>query len=365
MTSNKYDRFVSVIDCKNDNACILGFNDFWLRMIGIPIISLILPFVFFDNDLVNGFPQFTICVGVSLIYTLIYWQTDRLTLILFRRKFPNYSDYRKRLFLQSIVILLITAGLCSLLDLLTNSILRGVLPANQAIPYPQALLASIVITIIVVSIYETKYAFDLFKKELVSNEELKKENVQSQLQALKNQVNPHFLFNSLNTLASVIPENPSLAVTFVENLSMVYRYILEIKDKDLVSLEEEMKCVEAYKYLLQIRFGENIQFEKSGINGNKNYYVIPLSIQMLVENAIKHNIVSKSKPLKIEISANNNFISVKNNLQLKTTVETSTQTGLENIDSRYEMLTKHRIEVKKSSELFEVILPLIQIGTAR
>lgn len=354
-----------MIKSKEDKIKIIGFNDFWLRMIGILVIGFIWPFVFFNIDFNEGIYSFLTCVAVSIMYIAIYWHVDRFVVIQFRRKLSDYKQYRKRLILQSLTLLAITSILCSIIDFVTNDIFASFVPKDKSIPFGPALFSSLILTTIIISIYEAKYAFDLFKRELIQNEELKKKNAQAQLQTLKNHINPHFLFNSLNTLASIIPESPTLAVKFVENLALAYRYILEIKDRDFVSLEEELKCVEAYEYLLKIRFGENIQFTKSGVNGNSNLYVVPLSIQMLLENAVKHNVVSKSKPLRIEISADNNSISVKNNLQIKSTFETSTRTGILNIQSRYEMLTKRNIKIKNDGEVFEVILPLVQIGKVR
>ena len=345
-----------------DRACVIGFKDLWLRIIGIPLISLTLPFIFFNTNPINDLGRYVFLVTVSIFYTFIYWHIDRGIVILFRKKIPSLDDYKKRLLIQSFVIILITVSLCSLIDVFTDYAFSNYLITIPRVSYFQSLSASLMITMVVILIYETTYAFDLFKEQLVRNESLKKKNAQAQLETLKNQVNPHFLFNSLNTLISVIPQNPSLAVKFVESLSLVYRYILEIKDKDLVSLNEELRCIEAYEYLLKIRFGENIRFTKTGFNGNRQRFLVPLSVQTLIENAIKHNIVSKLKPLEITIHADHDSLHVKNNLQLKSSIEESTKTGLENINKRFKILTNQGIKVIKTETEFEVIIPLIKIG---
>ncbi|NJO91189.1 MAG: histidine kinase [Chloroflexia bacterium] len=155
---------------------------------------------------------------------------------------------------------------------------------------------------------------------LLREEKLKTEVIKLEYEALKNQVNPHFLFNSLNALTSLVTDNEE-AVKFIKMLSEVYRYVLEQKDKEVVPLYKEMNFVTAYAYLHKIRFGENFQMEIEIQEGSKN--VVPLSIQMLVENAIKHNVVSDEEPLKITIYQKDDYVIVENNLQPKSMVKDS------------------------------------------
>lgn len=226
-------------------------------------------------------------------------------------------------------------------------------------------MASLITTVIIISIYEGVYAFELFKKGLVENKELQRKNTQAQLESLKNQVNPHFLFNSLNTLISVIPEDPEVAVRFTEKLSQVYRYILEIRDKELITIREEMKCIEAYEYLFSIRFGNNVRFNYENIDLNQHKFIVPLSLQMLIENAIKHNIVSQTKPLKITIKIEEDSIKVSNNLQLKTVRESSTKLGLSNIKKRYQILAKKEIIILQTADSFSVEIPILTISEVK
>lgn len=222
-------------------------------------------------------------------------------------------------------------------------------------------IASMTATIVIGAIYETVYTMYLLRHVIVEREKLKKENLRSQLETLKNQVNPHFLFNSLNTLASVIPEDPKLAVEFVQNLSKVYRYILEIRDRELITVREELECINAYRFLLDIRFGNSVSIEERVEDKAQDLQIVPLSLQMLLENAIKHNIVSQKRPLKIEITSNGiGKLIITNNLQKKKEVNGSTKTGLENIKKRYRILSGKEVEVIVSREHFRVSLPLIQ-----
>lgn len=188
---------------------------------------------------------------------------------------------------------------------------------------------------------------------------LKKEKIESQFEALKSQINPHFLFNSFNTLVTIIEETPAVAVEYVEKLSDFYRSIIQYREKDLISLEEEIALVKNYTYLLKKRYGENLKL-KFNLNG-QNGYVAPLTLQMLVENAIKHNVISQSKPLEIEVNDRKaNYICIQNNLQQKINQEKSTGFGLQNIATRYSLLSDKKIEIKESEESFSVSIPLIK-----
>ena len=190
---------------------------------------------------------------------------------------------------------------------------------------------------------------------------LQKENLQSQFEVLKQQVNPHFLFNSLNVLTSLIKADPDLAETFTEKLSKVYRYVLENKEKDLVSLNTEMDFLKAYLFLINIRFSGKIIVEIDIDNKYTEYRVLPIAVQMLIENAIKHNTYSKANPLLINIytDENGNLI-VCNNLKTRETIMASTGVGLENITRRYALITDHAPVFTKTEEHFIARLPLLK-----
>ena len=176
---------------------------------------------------------------------------------------------------------------------------------------------------------------------------------------MKNQVNPHFLFNSLNTLTYLIPEEPDKAVNFVQKLSKVYRYILEIRDQKIVTISDELEFLNAYVFLLKERFGENLNID---IDIPQKYYhskIVPLSLQILFENVIKHNIISTQKPLMIKVSIQKDKLIVKNNLQKKNQVISSTSMGLQNIKNRYQFFTKKEVDVIVTADSFLVALPLV------
>ncbi|MCB0554040.1 MAG: histidine kinase [Phaeodactylibacter sp.] len=197
------------------------------------------------------------------------------------------------------------------------------------------------------------------EKRLEQEASLKRAMVESQYEALKSQINPHFLFNSFNTLISIIEENPGLAVEFVEKLSDFYRSILQYREKEVISLQEEIELVKNYAFLLQKRYGSSLQLvvQTDGQQG----YIAPLTLQMLVENAVKHNIISKSRPLSIEIlSQPEGYIMVRNTLQKKLTQEPSTGFGLHSIINRYQLLSERSLRVEEDGQYFCVCVPVIK-----
>ncbi len=190
-------------------------------------------------------------------------------------------------------------------------------------------------------------------------EALARERIQSQFDTLRNQVNPHFLFNSFNTLISIISSDKDGAIDYVEKLSDYFRIVLEQRDKEVITIKEELELVHNYLFLQKKRFGENLQVV---INVKEEFYsalVPPLTIQLLVENAIKHNVISKAKPLSIHIEEENNYLIIRNNLQEKLTKEASTGIGIDNIQSRYSILFNKQIIISKDATTFLVKLPLI------
>ena len=199
--------------------------------------------------------------------------------------------------------------------------------------------------------------FKNWKEAAVQQEKLKREQLALQYETLKSQVNPHFLFNNLNSLTSLISANPEKAIDFVKKLSEVYRYVLDQKDQELVSLETELKFLESYVFLQKIRFGINLEVQ---IEVNpKNFKVIPLSLQMLVENAIKHNEISEKKPLLIRIFlAEDQYLTVENRLQKKPGSE-GTGSGINNIRDRYDFFTDRKVTISFNSERFRVSIPLL------
>lgn len=188
---------------------------------------------------------------------------------------------------------------------------------------------------------------------------VEKEKVENELAVIKAQINPHFLFNSFNTLIAVIEEDPAMAVEYVEQMSDFYRSMLQLRDKELITLGEEVALVEHYSYLLKKRYGDNFNMNVD-LKG-KTGFIIPLTLQLLVENAVKHNVISKQKPLTVDIVMEQpDCLSVVNNLQSKVQPEESTKFGLGSLQRRYEMISKKLVKVEKTETHFKVCVPIIE-----
>jgi sensor histidine kinase YesM len=235
----------------------------------------------------------------------------------------------------------------------------------QNVPFAQYLRTTVLLLIlqilVIIYIFSVITGIEFFRKwkeGLIRQESMQRKAMELQLETLKNQVNPHFLFNSLNTLTSLVHKDADKAVQFIIQLSDIYRYALENKNMPTVFWAAEKKFVENYLNLQQIRFSTNIAVSMD-TGKDEKFQVVPLSVQMLVENAIKHNIVTAEDPLEIMIFRENNFLVVRNKLQLKSSVEYSENIGLENIKQQYEILAGQKVEISREGGYFTVKLPLL------
>lgn len=196
------------------------------------------------------------------------------------------------------------------------------------------------------------------KKEVVEQKLIAK-SANAQFESLKNQLDPHFLFNSLNVLSSLIDENPSQAQKFTASMSKIYRYVLEQKDKELVTIEDEIEFAKIYCGLLKTRFEDSVNFIFDVKNDDLRRFVVPLSLQLLLENCIKHNLATSSKPLLIRIFTEGDTLCIENNLQIREQIKESAGIGLANIVQRYSLLTKKNVFIEKSEDYFKVKLPIL------
>ena len=224
-------------------------------------------------------------------------------------------------------------------------------------------LIAIGITFIISFFLNAASFFRNWRQAALDAERLKKEQMATKYESLKNQVNPHFLFNSLNALTNLVYEDQDRAADFIRQLSKVYRYVLETRSKELVTLTEELKFVDSYLVLQKARFDEKLQVNIN-IKGHEDKMVPPIALQILLENAIKHNVISADDPLQVEVYMENDLLVVKNNLQKKNIpLEESAGMGLPNIISRFEFLTKQQVEITDGPKEFIVKLPLLTAVT--
>jgi two-component system, LytTR family, sensor kinase len=199
------------------------------------------------------------------------------------------------------------------------------------------------------------------RKAEVRAEQFKKDSIEARFEALRSQINPHFLFNCLSALSNLVYKDADTSAKFITQLSNVYRYLLFSQERKIVSLHEELEFMDSYLFLLKIRFGENISIEKNITTDIRHFYIAPATLQMLIENAIKHNVVSGRSPLRIHIVSINESITVTNNLQEKHVKEPSTHVGLKNIIKRYQFLSDKSVEITRTAYDFIVKVPLLQV----
>jgi hypothetical protein len=217
------------------------------------------------------------------------------------------------------------------------------------------------IATLLVSIWIYRIIYSIHKKQesKVKEQKIIAGTASAKFETLKNQIDPHFLFNSLNVLSSLIEENPENAQRFTTSLSKVYRYVLEQKDKDLVSIEEELAFAKTYMNLLQMRFENSLTYEVIIDTIQPEAKVVPLSLQLLLENAVKHNIISEQKPLHIKIYIDNDVLVIQNNFQKKAVLQDGQGVGIQNIVSRYDIITDRKVTIEQNENTYTVKLPIL------
>lgn len=335
----------------------------YLYIIGLSV------YTFINTELCEVYSYFQIPVKpieaflIIFFVTLFTWEINRLLFPLFQKFFPGAKDIIRRsvffffsgLFLSCIA----TVGV----DIIFSELILHQMPESIMNPVKLTIIYTSLIVLLfhllnLVFVYEREY-----QQKRNEAEELKRINAQSELQAIRNQVNPHFLFNNLNVLSGLVMQKSDEANKFIEAFSKVYMHILNHNDKELVTVKEEVNFLKQYIYLIKQRFPESVNFEITIPEKYSNHYIIPSALQMLVENAIKHNIASTSRPLTITVYANGNTtISVINNLQPRKSSEVkSTKMGLENIKKRYEIITGKSIIITQEETKFAVELPLVEV----
>ncbi len=220
-------------------------------------------------------------------------------------------------------------------------------------------IVSLFITMFVSLVFHTIYFYKKNQENKVKEQRIIAGTASAKFESLKSQIDPHFLFNSLNVLSSLIEENPDNAQKFTASLSKIYRYVLEQKDKELVSVAEELLFAKTYMNLLKMRFENSLFYEVGDVAADSDFKVVPLSLQLLLENTVKHNVVSEARPLHIKIYIDNGYLVVENNLQKKQVLGGGNGIGLQNIIDRYRIVTKRKVVVMDSENVFSVKIPIL------
>ncbi|WP_224998499.1 sensor histidine kinase [Cesiribacter sp. SM1] len=336
----------------------------WVYGLLFPWFIPLTGYFLFGMRYISELPVFLIVTSINLsIATLCFFAMDVVVLGI-TSKYPKLGQTLPRvLWMSAAFVVITTLVILAGFWLYTHfSILNYTLKLQTV---KHILLLNLLGNLVSVGVYEGVYSITEWKAGMQEREALQKINLQNQFESLRSQVDPHFLFNSLNSLSSLIITDAARAEQYVQELSSVYRYLLENNKQDITRLKAELDFAASYFHLLKIRFGQAISLEIAVADELLNMQLPPLSLQLLLENAVKHNVARVSRPLQIEIkSTPDGRLMVRNNLQPKTTQQVSHQVGLSNIAAKYRLLGQREIELDDSGGFYTVTIPLIsQVNT--
>ena len=337
-------------------------NDIAFRLILVPAFGIIIPLM---TGMINSFNFSNWQIKLSFLYTIgiaaVVWQGNRYLHFSMRSYFDWHNKPAQKVLILLLSIAFYTIPVSILLLVGWYNFFGGGL-VNWGIVW-NATLIILIAVIFITHVYETVFLVKETENEMIRNEQLERTKAEAELEALKNQIDPHFIFNSLNTLSHLIEAKPGKAKLFNDNLAEVYRYILQNKARDLVLLKEEMIFLENYFSLLKIRFDKAVELKVMINDRDMDHYLIPpISLQILVENAIKHNEFSETMPLNIGIELINDEIIIHNRVRKKNLRKPSSRIGLQNLQERYRLTTSKEVIIKEEEKDFTVILPVLKIS---
>lgn len=330
---------------------------FWISL----IVSMFFFLVFTEE---KSFENFGLTILISLLYTVVLGGGNGFLNTFLNKRFPWSEDTSKRAVISIISVIVVNIILVYFCNYINFVIIQKASTTEEYFSgkYNLTNWFTINIALLISAFLHAKNFMQELKKtsrKEVVEQKLIAKSANAQFESLKNQLDPHFLFNSLNVLSSLIDENPNQAQKFTASMSKIYRYVLEQKDKELVTVEDEIEFARTYCDLLKTRFEDSVDFTFDVKKEDYRKYVVPLSLQLLLENCIKHNFATSSKPLSIRIFAENDILCIENNLQVREQIKESSGIGLANIVQRYSLLTKRNVFIEKSEDYFKVKLPML------
>ncbi|WP_267403604.1 MULTISPECIES: 2TM domain-containing protein [unclassified Chryseobacterium] len=320
-------------------------------------------FLFFNKE--KTIINFLITFALSAMYSFVLGLGNYFINDFLNRKFPWSEETRKRSILTILFLVVGNFILVYFCNYMNYVVIQKVATASEffSAKYNTSNWFMINVALLISAFLHAKGFMEELKKtskKEVVEQKLIAKSANAQFESLKNQLDPHFLFNSLNVLSSLIDENPKQAQKFTASMSKIYRYVLEQKDKELVTVEDELEFAKTYCDLLKTRFEDSVDFVFDVRKEDFREFVVPLSLQLLLENCIKHNFATSSKPLMIKIYSENNTLCIENNLQVREQIKESSGIGLANIVQRYALLTKRNVFIEKSEDYFKVKLPILE-----
>ncbi|WP_300691670.1 2TM domain-containing protein [Chryseobacterium sp.] len=319
-------------------------------------------FLFFNDE--KTFRTFMMTMLLSTMYTFVLGVGNGIINEFLNKRFPWSEATRLRAVLSIISIIIGNFVLVYFCNYMNYVVIQRTATVEEffSSKYGVTNWFMINIALLITAFLHAKGFMEELKKtsrKEVVEQKLIAKSANAQFESLKNQLDPHFLFNSLNVLSSLIDENPQQAQKFTASMSKIYRYVLEQKDKELVTVEDEIEFAKTYCDLLKTRFEDSVDFTFDVPKEDYRRYVVPLALQLLLENCIKHNFATSSKPLAIRIFSDGDTLCIENNLQVREQIKESSGIGLANIVQRYSLLTKKNVFIEKSEDYFKVKLPML------
>jgi sensor histidine kinase YesM len=327
--------------------------------ISLTIFFFMIVVKFLMGHTINFNGSLAINFGYSMLYGLSLYYANSLVFIILDTVYKE-----TRFSVQRLIVGFVSTFFCTIFVVFLLRVFEEVIVEKESFTAyiesenASSFLIPMVIFLIVSLFIHSFYFYKALQETKVKEQKIIATTANAQFESLKNQIDPHFLFNSLNVLSSLIEENPENAQKFTTSLSKIYRYVLEQKDKELVAVDEELAFAKIYMQLLAMRFENSISYELPE-SINEDAKVVPLSLQLLLENCIKHNVVSSSKPLHIIISMEDNQLVVENNWQKKEVLSDGKGVGLQNIVNRYALLTERQVKIIQNKKSFKVYLPIL------
>ncbi|WP_417940098.1 2TM domain-containing protein [Flavobacterium sp. RS13.1] len=322
------------------------------------IFSFLIRFASFGTAIFNK--RLYIFFLYCMLYSVVLYIVNASIFTYLDKVFKDNRFSNRRIFIGFISSFFISIFVIFLLRIFTNVVIekRPILTflANEE---ASTYIENSVITFIILLIFHALHFFKMYQENKVIQQKIIAGTANAKFESLKNQIDPHFLFNSLNVLSSLIEENPDNAQRFTTSLSKIYRYVLEQKDKELVSVEDELSFAKTYMNLLKMRFENSLFYELPAININPDAKVVPLSLQLLLENTVKHNVVSEQKPLHIRIFIDKDYLVIQNDLQKKEVLQDRQGVGLQNIVNRYGIITDRKVLIEQDEKNFSVKIPIL------
>ena len=325
---------------------------------GILALALVITFVFFSTY-EKGFRGFIVSYSWMVVICATQWLGNSYIYRLLDNKYSWRDHLLKRAIYGSLAIIAYSATAYMVVQVIMFKLVVGSLPENPVSWGLRTSYVAILISLIVSLIVVVVAFFQNWKHSLLETERFKTEMLQYKYEALQNQINPHFLFNSFNVLSDLVYEDEKKAVAFINQLSQLFRYVLDSREKEMVPIQEELEFIEAYSYLLQTRFEDKLIIRQD-FRAKENEMIVPMTLQLLIENCVKHNEISEGQPLTVSITREGENLKVENNLQLKAGGTDSKKTGISNITQQFSFFTDRKIVITETDSLFAVEVPIIK-----